>query len=227
MSFATSTVAYVLAGKSLWEYTPTTDSWTRKSDFPGNVRQNPFAFFVNGKGYVGTGYSYNAGAESNYADVWEYNPSSNTWQQKANFPGGARRETGSFVIGSKAYVGFGTTSSTINGLQKDFWEYTAESDQWIKKNNPINQAGADFAAGFTLNGKGYFTFVYTYVANASGTGGGSQNVGTLEYNPDKNEWQYKRNVPSTSAFYLKGIGFTANNRFYVVGRDYLLLEFTP
>ena len=36
-----------------WEYDPATDTWTRKDDFKGGVRDGALAFSIGGYGYVG------------------------------------------------------------------------------------------------------------------------------------------------------------------------------
>ena len=50
-----------------WEYDPATDTWTRKDDFKGGVRDGALAFSIGGYGYVGTGCNSDAtGSESAY-----------------------------------------------------------------------------------------------------------------------------------------------------------------
>ena len=44
-----------------WEYDPATDTWTRKDDFKGGVRDGALAFSIGGYGYVGTGCNSVAG----------------------------------------------------------------------------------------------------------------------------------------------------------------------
>ena len=41
--------------KDFWEYNPSTDVWTQKTDIPGTERQGAVGFSVGGKGYIGTG----------------------------------------------------------------------------------------------------------------------------------------------------------------------------
>ncbi|MCY7409984.1 MAG: hypothetical protein LH473_06910 [Chitinophagales bacterium] len=80
------------------------DTWIQKNDFSGYGRSDAASFIINGKGYVGTG-----GVPTNetYAkDIWEYEPSTDSWTQKADIPVG-RTEAVGFSIGSKGYIGTG------------------------------------------------------------------------------------------------------------------------
>jgi hypothetical protein len=44
-----------------------------------------------------------------------------TWTQKSDFPGSARYTPATFSIGTKGYIGTGTSSST-DAFYLDFWE---------------------------------------------------------------------------------------------------------
>lgn len=44
--------------KDFWEYNPTNNTWTQKTNFGGHARQGAASFAVEGKGYIGTGYDY-------------------------------------------------------------------------------------------------------------------------------------------------------------------------
>jgi hypothetical protein len=62
------------------------DSWTQKASVGGTQRNDAVGFSIDslGKGYVGTGGDGTGGFLN---DFWEYNPSTNVWTQKANYPG--------------------------------------------------------------------------------------------------------------------------------------------
>lgn len=53
-------------------------------------RYGVVAFGVGNKGYVGLGikHSNKDGIDTFMNDFWEYNPDTNTWIRKADFPGG-------------------------------------------------------------------------------------------------------------------------------------------
>lgn len=57
------------------------------------------------------------------SDFWEFDPGTNSWQQKANFGGGSRNISSGFSIGSKGYIGMGLFTISY----QDFWEYDSLS----------------------------------------------------------------------------------------------------
>jgi N-acetylneuraminic acid mutarotase len=71
----------------------------KKNNFPGESRNQPIGFSINGKGYLGLGSKGN--------DFWEYTYSTDTWTKKSDFPGQARINTVYFSTSKKGYVGLG------------------------------------------------------------------------------------------------------------------------
>jgi N-acetylneuraminic acid mutarotase len=99
----------------LWEYSPESDSWTRKADFPGLPRMGAVGFSIFNTGYIGLGSS----GEYLSGDFWAYYPESDSWTpiDSSEF-----RTFGAFAfsIGAKAYTGTG-----IFAYSGDFWEYNS------------------------------------------------------------------------------------------------------
>jgi len=85
-------------------------------------------------------------------DFWEYDPATNVWTKKADFPGDARLGAIGFSVGNKGYVGTGLIESSYLGL-KDIWEYNPASNSWTKK--PDIPQGRSGAVGFSIGNKGY------------------------------------------------------------------------
>lgn len=111
----------------LWEYDMEMDAWMQKADFPGSARSKATAFSIGDKGYLGTGYNYTTeGGEVYLNDFWEYDPASNTWTQKADFPGSARYDAVSFSVLGKGYIGAGYDGNYL----KDFYAYEPSSNSW-------------------------------------------------------------------------------------------------
>lgn len=127
-------------------------SWTRKTDFPGTLREFAAGFSVALYGYVCSGY--NSDSES-LNDLWEFNPMATTngfdsygnpmgtWTQKPDYPGPAGGDLKSFVIANRAYV-----------FKSETWQYNPISGVWTRK--------ADFAGqvrlspvGFAIGNRGY------------------------------------------------------------------------
>jgi N-acetylneuraminic acid mutarotase len=112
----------------LWEYNLSTDTWTRKADFPGGPRVDAFAFSINGKGYVGAGLT---ATNQSISDLWQYDPMLDVWTQKTGIPQGDRAGALTFTYDNKGYVIFGTHGS---GWMKrnDFWYYNPMTDVWTQ-----------------------------------------------------------------------------------------------
>ncbi len=93
-----------------WEYDPATDSWAIKQGYPLNSKYAT-GFSIGSKGYI----SSPTGNNDNY--LFEYNPTTNKWLNKASSP--QRLWAASFSIGGKGYIGTGEHGSFYN----DFYEY--------------------------------------------------------------------------------------------------------
>src|ERR1700741_160192 len=125
------------------------DTWTQKASF-GTVRIGASSFVINDKIYVVGGWDY-----TNFLnDLWEYDPTLDTWTQKTSFPGAARDCGIAFSVGNKGYYGTGNNGTQFSNHLADFWEYDPATDSWAQKNN--FPGGARFGAvAFTVNGNGY------------------------------------------------------------------------
>lgn len=133
--------------------------WAQLGDFEGTGRVRSFGFTIGKKGYVIGG---NAGSGFNSKplnDFWEYDPATDKWTRKADYPGQAAEYIRGFSINNKGYVGTGygkrlATPGDNVFQNNDFWEYDQAADKWTRK--------ADFASGkrenviaFEINGIGY------------------------------------------------------------------------
>jgi N-acetylneuraminic acid mutarotase len=145
VAFSIGNYGYVSTGidtaeillKDLWQYDPNTDTWNQKADLPGPARRDAVAFSVNGKGYVGTGIDNASALVGNkLKDIWEYDPTLNTWIQKADFPGSGGNGiyfATAFSADNKGYVCGGKWGPNLYSSQ--LWEYKPSSDQWIQRAN--------------------------------------------------------------------------------------------
>ncbi|MHA4741436.1 Kelch repeat-containing protein [Dyadobacter sp. MSC1_007] len=96
-------------GKGAWTRIAFGDT-DKEADFP--VRAYALALVLNNKAYV-------IGGEGR-SDVWEYEPGSNIWTEKAPFQN-ARGFAAGFVVDNVGY--FGTGSSGGSGGSDDFWGF--------------------------------------------------------------------------------------------------------
>lgn len=200
-------IAYFAAGfrgvfdKTTFAFDPIANTWSQKLDFPGPARFIHFSFTANGKGYVGGGRETN-GNSAVLKDLWEFNPQTNVWVQKADAPV-PRVQSFAFSIDGKGYVGGG--GNQVSGGQgldflRDLVEYNPATNTWVQK---ADHPGANiyYGTATSVDGKGYVN------AN-NGTGN------FLEYDPVSDTWSFKTNSP------VDRIGtamFAIGSRVYVAG----------
>jgi hypothetical protein len=129
-----------------------------------------------------------------------FEPSTGT--KKADFPGGARYIASGFIIGTKVYLGLGTSDG--DNILKDFWEWDQASNVWTRKADyPGN--GFSGIVGFSIGTMGYM-----------GTGGTNE---FWEYDPATNTWTQKSSLPGTGGRYY-AVGFSIGTKGYI-GTGYI------
>lgn len=102
---------------------------------------NPL-FTLNGKVYVG-GAAQEQRAEGYYyfKQLYEYDPETNIWTQKKDFPGTGRSEATVAVLNGKAYILFGLAVGK-GSYTADAWEYDPGADAWRSlATPPLTRAG--------------------------------------------------------------------------------------
>lgn len=176
--------------------------WTQKANFGGSFRVDAVGFSLSNKGYIGTGSGFIGGSypqEITYKDFWEYDTTSNSWTQKADFGGTARIQAVAFSIGSKGYIGTGGST----GYTKDFWEYDPISNLWTQKTD-FPGAARWAAVGFSIGNKGYI---------GTGADGVNSYKDFWEYDPVTNTWTQKADFPGTVR--SGAIGFSIGSKGYI------------
>jgi N-acetylneuraminic acid mutarotase len=169
----------------LWKYDETLNAWTQQAGLPGLPRYNASAFAINGKGYVCLGWG-NTSGNLQLKDLWEYNPATNSWTAKNDFPGGPRYTASAFVIGNAAYAGLGYAP-----LYNDFYRYEPLFDAWTQVASfpgGVRQSCGAFAVdslGFITCGSPNFTAYYKDL---------------WQYSPATNQWTQKSSLPSSERF---------------------------
>jgi N-acetylneuraminic acid mutarotase len=162
-------------------YDPATDTWTACAPFPGAARTYVGTFTLS-TAQGNTGYTvggYNGFTLLPSTETWAYNPSTDTWTQRAALPAG-RFTMVAWGLGSRGYAGSGLTNSSGNPLA-DYWAYDPAADTWTAVAT-LGGGAKGWATGFTLNGKGYLL---------SGTGPS----GTAA--PSSELWEYSPAVLAT------------------------------
>ena len=205
---ATSWMGTILA--DWWEYNPVTNSWIQKSDYPGGfgfvgtstteTYMGPGMYFgtafeANGKAYICGG---KMGPDQYGHDLWEYDPQTDIWTRKADFPGMDRYQLSSFSIDNLGYVGMGIDHDLY---RKDWWQYNPQSDSWIEVSSlPGVERGA--SSTFVLGQRGFVVF---------GTDGGFKDE-LWEYNPFSDSWMIRANFPGGER--KNGVAFAIGDSAY-------------
>lgn len=198
-------------GYRVYEYNISNGAWTQKGLFPGNARVDGTLVVVGTKVYFGLGIDFdNSANEIHYHDWWEYDPATDSWAQKANFPAASRLSTTAFAAAGKAYVVGGYDREVSDNYLKQTWQYDPVANAWQQKSD-FPGSRRDDAAGFGIGNKGYV-----------GTGRGRiivlNNPVTIyykdfyEYNALNNTWTQKADHPGATkhgaySFIIRGNGF--------------------
>jgi len=136
----------------LYLYEPVSNSWQAKPPLPSSYGRREVASFVIGNmGYVATGYSTSQG--SSLLDLYEFDSSNDTWNQKCSFFGDARFGASAFTVYNHGYVGLGKTVN--NTYETDFWVYDPYTDSWYQKAD-FGGSGRFEGGAFAINDSGYF-----------------------------------------------------------------------
>lgn len=168
-----------------WEYDMEMDSWTQLADFPGSARSKATAFSIDDKGYMGTGYNYTTETGETYlSDFWEYDPASNTWTRRADFPGSARYDAVSFAVDGQGYVGAGYDGNYL----KDFYAYNPLSDTWTQIVS-IGGTKRRGASSFVIDGVAYV---------CCGQNNGTYVDDFWKYDPSAGTWTQLRDLSDSS-----------------------------
>ena len=166
--------------------------WTQKTDL-GTSRSGAVGFSIGTKGYIGTG---NDGGYKH--DIWEFNPLTNAWTQKADFAGSDRNYAVGFSIGTKGYIGTGDGTE----FKKDIWEFDPLLNSWTQKAD-FGGTARRLAVGFSINNKGYI-----------GTGNdGSDRKDFWEFDPLLNTWTQKADFGGTAR--SGATGLSIGNKGYI------------
>jgi IPT/TIG domain len=134
----------------------------RLANFPTTLSSGYYstAFELNDEFYFGLGQSSN--------ELFVYNPTSDTWVKKTNYPGTSSATGYSFVLDGYAYIGKGSNS--------DFWRYSSQENSWTLLatipewyNYGLRQATVVNGAGYIIEVNDYFRTLKYDVANDSWT----------------------------------------------------------
>lgn len=176
--------------------------WIQKADFGGIARHRTTMLTIGNKIYIGLGHYNGAGPNIMFDDWWEYDPSTNSWSQKADYLGGICYHATGFTLNNLAYVGTGRTSDIGNTLVQNFYKYDAVANSWIEIAN-FPGVGRRGAVSFVIG-----EFAYT--------GSGESNAGVVgsfyRFDPSNESWAPIAALPVART---SSVGFSIDNFGYV------------
>jgi len=97
--------------------------------------------------------------------LWRYNPTTDTWQRRADFPGMARSRGAGFSVGNRGYFGLGTDPDQ-QGL-RDIWQYDPATDRWQYVTDYPGQ-GNRYLAVMSANKRAYLGWGYEAQSTTTG-----------------------------------------------------------
>jgi N-acetylneuraminic acid mutarotase len=137
--------------KDFWKFDPSTKQWTQLKDFPGGPRDACFNFSINGKGYIGGGFSGASGGV--HRDVWEYNPANDSWTFIADYPEEGILFANAIVIDGRVFVGLGNL--TFGVAEYTTWfEFNPSNYQFTPKKT-FTGAARQAAVAYSMKEKVY------------------------------------------------------------------------
>jgi len=182
-------------GYYLWKFNPDDYSWTKyvlpfQPKFSASVVSNDEKLYV-----------YSA-LDNN--DFWEFDPASQQWARRSQFPGVRRDYTMHFAIHGDIYIGAGVDIETYDQTNyRDVYKYSPSSDTWSKiADFPYNELFMRIeTSSFVINDIAY-------------VGNGATNTGAYDfwsYLPLNNEWKPIADFPDarlyTASFQLGNLGY--------------------
>lgn len=184
--------------------------WVKLSDFGGEARHRTPMITIGNKIYTGQGHYNGAGTNILFGDWWEFDPSSNTWSQKADYGGGPVYHAAAFVIGNYGYVGTGRITASGNTLTQDFYRYDPQTNSW--------QQMANFPGLPRRGAVGFAIGEYGYIGTGEPQSGGSLYNDFYRYNPATDSWNQIASMPTSGrvsavGFELGGYGYVGTGGF--------------
>ncbi|MFZ1689074.1 MAG: kelch repeat-containing protein [Flavobacteriales bacterium] len=160
-----------------YEYDPATNTWATRAW--AMSRWSAFAFVINGKGYLGGGnnFAYNSPDGGPLASFQEYDPTANTWVERARMSASPTMAAASFAIGGQGFVLSGGTTGYF--CAPESWSYDPITDAWSRISFTAKYG---LTTGFAIGNTGY-----------QGTGiNNTYTHSTMRaYAPATDQWSYK------------------------------------
>lgn len=164
-------------------YSLASNQWVQRADFGNFGRHRGVSVAIGNKGYAGTGHLNGTGTDTWYPDWWEYDPATNAWAQKADFPGNNGNGDQDIValgFDTVCYAGLGQ----IDGTR--FFKYNPTTNQWTQVASPPANGDFNNTFPFRIGQYGYFPGLY------------SSNF--FRYDPQNDQWIQLNPLPQSTVY---------------------------
>jgi len=183
------------------------EQWYQRADYGNFGRHRSVAIGVGNKAYAGTGHLNGVGFDTWYPDWWQYDPATNSWMQKADYPGNNGNGDENVVavsLNGKCYAGLGTMDQTR------FYEYDPATNLWTQKSSP--PAGTFWNTfPFVIDNIGYFPTLFS--------------TGFYSYNATTDTWTPRANIPTSTTYGTPT--FAVGGKGFIRLGDVLFYEYDP
>ncbi len=211
-------------------------AWIQRADFGAKGRHRGTGIHIGNKGYIGLGHYNGAGPNIIKNDWWEYDPATNAWTQKANYPGG-NGGLGAYGCLAFGMDKFGFVGGGQNASGPEFYRFDPSTNTWSPAASlPTNAMNTQ---GFVIDNIGYYisgSTVYAYnsttnvwtiknpapftnsVWNSSfvidNKGYIKSGLSLYEYKPTIDQWAMRASFPGLAT--AGSVGFSQRNKGYIV-----------
>lgn len=187
-----------------WEYTPTSNTWRRLSDYPNDHTVGAVAYADGGKIYCVHGFG-----SSFTAEVACYDIASDTWtiQPRLHYPERASMAGAGGTTQGRHFFGTGYSTKSLNE-----WFEVDLQGEWTKRRNVPGKREMSVGVG---------TDQYLYLAGGQHFGGtltdGVVYDDILRYHPDEDRWTIAGRTDEKA---YNRIGFCLEGKAYIgLGED--------
>ncbi len=201
--------------KDFWEIDVTTNTWTKRDDFPGSARNGAIGFAVLGKGYFGGGF------DDNYQkDLYVFDPTTNLWASAGDIRGSKRYNGGAFVYKDEVYIVGGMNNQA---LVTDFYKFNPalpEAVAWTELNRIADVTDNDWDDDYATIARQYpcIFIIDDWAYMTCGSTKSSLVNETWGYDFDADKWNDFPAFEGTSR--SAAVAFSVDNRgFVLTGRS--------
>ncbi|MEL6918916.1 MAG: kelch repeat-containing protein [Bacteroidota bacterium] len=111
-----------------WVFDLNSETWTALLDLDDDddntiERNNAVGFSIGGKGYFATG-----DRNGSNVNVWEYDPTTDSWEEKTPYEGFARQGAIAFYNGTRAFLGLGRSGTLYLDDNREFFPNQEEDE---------------------------------------------------------------------------------------------------